>query len=125
MSAATLKRRPPHWPAFLSNLFDVVEQTMRKRGRGNDDARSDAQAIVIGIGFFLGGRQIYLPRCDALKSAMRNLEIARANNGRNKLALAQRFGLTPRTIEKIIAAQAQLGRARSQTSKLPNEVSPR
>ena len=109
------------WPQRLAEWVDVLAADAERRGAGIDEAIRSAQRAVLLIANHEGGRQVYLPRGEALRLALRDREIflrSSACGGRNKDALAREHGLSTRAIEVINARQYQLGIARRQ-GRLP------
>jgi Mor family transcriptional regulator len=72
--------------------------------------------VVAALAEYLGARPIYLPRGDALKTALLHQSIWHEWDGRSetKWALAKRHKMSVRSIERIIAEQAALHRDRFQ-----------
>lgn len=93
------------WPTVLAEYIDVLRAVFLKRGRSADDALEDAQHAVLALGQYCGGRQSYLPTGERLMTAIRDRRLYLEYNGRNKAALAQRYGLTERRVEQIAAEQ--------------------
>lgn len=101
---------PPtdRWPSTLAELVDVLRALFIKRGRSAGDATVEAQHAALAIGEYLGGRQIYLPCGESLKTALRDRGIYIEYNGRNKAELARRHGITERRVEQIAAEQRSI-----------------
>lgn len=105
------------WPQTLAESVDVLFADNLRRGMADDAAIADAQRAVLVLANHIGGRSVYWPRGDALRTALRDREIfLRANRcgGKNKDQLAAEYGLVVRTIERIIAEQYRLGIKRRQ-----------
>lgn len=97
------------WPRTLSDMVDVLADHMTDRkGLAEDLAMREAQDVIMVIAHYLGGRQIYLPRTDRLRLALRDAVIYRCFDGANHRELAERHGLTPARIYSIIAGQRKL-----------------
>ena len=89
------------WPPLLNELVDVLESYFR-RTRCSTDSRSDAEAIIAVIAEHFGGRQIYLPRGDRLRRALRNVRIRAEFDGRNVPDLARRYHMSEMQIRAIL-----------------------
>lgn len=99
------------WPSTLRDMMDVIMAHFSRQGLDEQKAQREAEAIVVNLAHYFGGRQIYLPQGNSLKRAIRNMDIARCANGRNTAELAAEFNCTERTIQMIVAEQARLRRS--------------
>lgn len=93
------------WPSTLAEFIDVTRAVLHRRGRDDAQALEDAQQVVLALGTYLGGRQIYLPTGERLKTALRDRRIFLEYCGRNKAMLARRYDITERRVEQIAAEQ--------------------
>ncbi|HCN7970909.1 TPA: positive regulator of late transcription [Escherichia coli] len=100
------------WPRALVELVDALETELKRQGV--DDARSIARKQVMSLSWFLGGRQYYIPRGDALLAALRDDLIYCQFNGRNIEELRREHRLSQPQIYKIIARQRKLHSRRHQ-----------
>jgi Mor family transcriptional regulator len=89
-------------------MIDVLTVHYRKHGRAEDEALTEAQQVVALIAQDQGGRPIYLPRGDRLRQALVARQIYHLHNGRNTEQLADRFGMTVRSVQRIYAEQRAL-----------------
>ena len=110
---ATSPCTAPSWPSLLATLVCVIEALFKRRGRTPDLASIEARAVVMALSEYLGGRMIYLPRGDRLKTALRDVHIA-AQLGNEKTAadLALDHKLTASQVYRIARKQRAIGRAR-------------
>lgn len=116
-TAAVEEGLPSRWPRVLAQLADVVE--LQLRGAIPDDVErlTAATRIVVGIAQYQGGRSVYLPRGDALKTALRDREIYHlSTKGWPIPRLMQRYGLTERRLYAVIQEQTRLEIDRLQPS---------
>lgn len=98
------------WGANLSELVDVLTAYYKRTGKAPSEAFKDASVIAILLAKHLGGKPFYLPMGKRLQAALRDEEIYRANNGRNAHELAERYGMSLRMVQLIIARQHDLQR---------------
>lgn len=73
-----------------------------------------AARLVTAQAHYFGGMQLYLPRNDRLKKALRDIDIWQQFNGSNHRQLARQYGLTEITIYQIVAEQRLAEKARRQ-----------
>ena len=102
------------WGTLLSEVIDVLSAHNRRTGMDESAALKHALTAALELARHFGGRPFYLPVGKHIKDALRNEEICRLNNGRNGRELAERFGLTLRSIQIIIAAQRDINRKKRQ-----------
>lgn len=110
------------WAGTLAEYFEVLMTTLRKRGRSADDALGDAAECVIALGQYCGGRQRYLPKGDRLREAVRDRMIWLEWRGNNRDALADKYQLSTRRIEQIVAEQRAIHVRRIQPQLFSNET---
>lgn len=96
------------WPAALAEMVDVLANEFERDGEDREAATLRAQRVVLVLAEYQGGRPCYLPRGDRLRQALRDRLIYRLHSGDNGEALADRFGLTLRHIQRIYAEQRAL-----------------
>lgn len=109
------------WPANLAALVDVLHATLRGRGHDDDAALEDAQHCAIAIAEYQGGRNYYLPTGERLSNFVRDRAIYLACNGRNKPAIALRYGCTERRVEQIVAEQRAIHLRKIQPQLFDNQ----
>lgn len=102
------------WARTLAYMVDVLCATFQRAQLDEDSALDLAQRGVIALAESQGGRPIYLPRGEALRNAVRDRLIYRLANRNNIEALAQRFDVSVRRIEQIVAEQHALHLSRVQ-----------
>jgi len=104
------------WPQTLADLLDVTRAALLDAGIEADQADGLSRKITAAQAHYLGGQPLYLPRGDALRTALKHAAIYRAWDGRRetKYSLARESGMTPRQIERIIVEQSRLHRDRFQ-----------
>jgi len=100
--------RAARWPEGLVNLLKVQEAAFRRSGLSADAAFTLAKAGIVEMARYYGGRQWYLPRGDDLHTALRDAEIYRRANRDTMDALADEYGLTPRSVSRIVRRQRRL-----------------
>lgn len=108
---------PRAWPQTLADLVDVFTDHLHRKpltdAKTEDTARRAAQELIVVLANYFGGRQVYLPRDEKLRLALRDNQIWRDFNGTNIGALEKRWKLTRQQIYNIIAKQRALHKNRS------------
>ena len=108
------------WPQLLAELVDVLVALNKRKGMDDDKAVLEAQDAVLAIADHHGGRQFYLPKGEPLRQALTARTIYVLNRGNNKAQLAERFGVSERRVEQIIAEQSRI-QVRRRQGQLFNE----
>ena len=103
-----------HWAGTLSEIIDVLSAHNKRTGMNESEALKAALKTTLVLSKHFGGIPFYLPRGKRIQDALRHEEIYRQHNGSNGRELAERFGLTLRAIQKIVAAQAEINRKKRQ-----------
>lgn len=104
---------PRVWPQTLADLVDVLTDHLeRRKGTSLERARRDAQELIVVLANYFGGRQVYLPRDEKLRLALRDNQIWYDFDGRNIDVLGHRFRLTRQQVYTIIARQRSLHKKR-------------
>ncbi len=107
------------WPSLLAELVDVLAEHYETRGGMDaEKAMESAQDVIVVIAHHMGGRNIYLPRDDRLKRAIRDAMIYRVFDGSNHRDLSRKTGLTTAQIYNIISKERTLRQDQYQL-KLP------
>ena len=96
------------WPQTLAEMIDVLVDASRRAGMQDDAAWEYAERSVLAIASYIGGRSLYLPRGDRVTEAIRDRRIWAEFRGDNTLDLAQRYNLTERHVQRILAEQRDL-----------------
>lgn len=109
------------WPTTLAEMVDVLVMTFARAGVERDAALSQAQQAVVAIGQYLGGRSIYLPRGDQLVTAVRDRRIWIEWRGNNMQELMDRYGLTERHLQRVLAEQRAIHVRRIQPGLFKDE----
>lgn len=99
-------------PAMLQSLVALVDKELERLGMPNKDRA--ARAIVIAMSTYFRGMQLYIPRDEKLRIALRDIRIYQECNGRNHDALAVKYGLTTIQIYAIVRQQKAADRKRRQ-----------
>jgi Mor family transcriptional regulator len=109
---------PNLWPRTLANFLAVSERQIKtsRPELSEDSVRKLARELIASLAHYLGGRQIYFPRDDRLRRALRDHRIYQDFQGHNHDELADRHGLTVIQIYNIVAQQKKLHMARVQPS---------
>lgn len=102
------------WPATLAQMVEVTCAALERSGMDEKGAESLSRVVVLAQAHYIGGRSLYLPRGKVLEAALRDLEIYRASRRGNTEALARKYGLTDRAVQKIVRKQTLLRRDRLQ-----------
>lgn len=103
------------WPTLLAELVDVVDDHFQDWAKMEpEEALEWSQNVIVVIAHYLGGRNVYLPRDDKLKRAIRDAMIFRLFDGCNQRELSRKTGLTTAQIYNIISKQRSLRKDRDQ-----------
>lgn len=102
------------WPQELVNAIEVLEAAYHRAGYPDEAAFTLARVGMVALADYRGGRQWYLPRGDALATALRDAEIYRRARRDNIGALADEYGLTERHVWRIVRQQYALHRRKIQ-----------
>ena len=115
LMAANLDDVPKdRWPRDLVRAIEVMEAAFMQAGHTEAAAFELARTGVVALANYGGGRQWYLPRGDALTTALRDADIYRRSRRGNIATLAVEFGLTERHVWRIIRQQYALHRLKVQ-----------
>lgn len=98
---------PQHrWPALLREMVEVLcAYNERALHWSPKQAADDAVERVVVLAEYLGGRFVYLPRGDVLRSAAREAVIYRLSIHMSTGELARAFGLSEVHVYRLIAQQ--------------------
>jgi len=66
-----------NWPPLLVNMVAVIEARFKRKGMSDDAAFAEAVEIVMLLANYFGGRNVYLPKGELLRTAMRDLKLWR------------------------------------------------
>lgn len=99
----TAMERGIKWPEDLVKLLELFESLFKREGI--QDARKLAQLAAIEFSWYCGGRQIYIPSGDHLKTAIKHNEIYLRKPREKASDLAEEFGVTERQIYRIVKEQ--------------------
>lgn len=122
LMAADLDDLPKErWPRELVRAIEVVESAYIELGYAEDVAFELARAGMVALAEFGGGRQWYLPRGDALQTALRDAHIYRRARRGNIPALAAEFRLTERHLYRILRQQYHMHRNKAQLQLFEGE----
>ncbi len=105
------------WPQTLSDLVAVLADQLKNQTNFKDNpdqAEKVAQGLVMAMATYYGGRVFYLPKGDALKAGLRDLNIWKDYNGHNIAELLKKYDLSFVRIYKIISEQRALEKKRTQ-----------
>nr|WP_086940762.1 Mor transcription activator family protein [Thaumasiovibrio occultus] len=100
------------WPSTLQSLVELLVADLERENVAN--ARGLAAKLTSSLAVYFGGRDIYIPKGDVLKTSLRNIQIWRDFTGRNIEQLAAQHNLTERQITAIIKEQRKLELQRRQ-----------
>lgn len=112
------------WPKELVRGLEVIEGVFKLGGMADEEAFHFAAAAMLALADYNGGRDWYLPRGDALKTALRDAKIYRMAHANNIFTLADEHGITPRHIWRIIHQQRALHIRKIQLPLFPDAASP-
>ena len=104
------------WPEILVQLLDNAARTITQYGVDPEKAEQLAMEVVRGQAMLFGGMQIYLPKGDDLKRALRDREIYRQAGRIDVAILARQYNLSMKQIWEIQRTQRELHIQRIQTT---------
>lgn len=96
------------WAKTLVEYVQVLERLYVRQGKTEAEAFRLASESVLELAEYRGGRVEYLPRGDAIRTALKHAEIYRRCNGRNQQALADEFGMNIIQVYRIYRQQRAL-----------------
>lgn len=102
------------WPKNLADLLDVMCSELVRQGFEKEKAVVTAAKLAGVIGFYMGGRAMYIPQGQPLQAALREYLVYAKFNGRNIDELCREFKLSETTVYKIIREQIALSQRRRQ-----------
>jgi Mor family transcriptional regulator len=82
------------WAPLLVDMLRVLEALNKRCGLPDPAAFAAAQANVLALAEYFGGRMVYLPKGDRLRIALRDAEMWRAFTGKNVPTLAQEYDIS-------------------------------
>jgi Mor family transcriptional regulator len=110
------------WAPLLVDMVRVVEADIARRSgqAATPAAFAESRHIVLALAEYFGGRQVYLPKGDRLKTALRDAEIWRKFTGRNTRELADEHGLSEFHMYAILKRQRALHARKLQGRLFPD-----
>lgn len=99
------------WPSVLMELMGVIQNRLTQRGIDMPELPLE---VVLDIGEYMGGSQVYLPKGDRLRQHVRDMQIWNEFNGRNIKTLARKHHVTDKTIYEICARMRKIEQAKRQ-----------
>lgn len=102
------------WAGTLAEYVRVLEALFIRRGMAAEEALKLAMDATLELGQYHGGQVIYLPRGDALRTALQHAEIFRRSRRGNIEGLAREYGLSVPQIYRVVRQQLALHRGRVQ-----------
>lgn len=102
---------PSHrWPRQLANMIDVSAALFRRRGRTDQDAVTEATEQILALALYFGGRPLYFPNGATLETAMMHARIFHEHTGNNTEALADKYDMTLRNVQRVLKQQTKYRR---------------
>jgi Mor family transcriptional regulator len=109
------------WSRSLVDGIRVLEALFKRRGMEAEQAGRLAMDAVLELGEYHGGRVIYWPRGDALRTALRHAEIYRRAKAGNIEQLAIEYQLSVPQVYRVLRQQHALHMAKIQGNLFPSE----
>lgn len=105
------------WPRDLSALVDIYSAALLRLGYGEIEARKISHTLLAEQSMYCGGRYFYLPKGDALKKAIRDIDLHRDNSERGIQPddLARKYKISLTHVYRIMKEQQAYYRKRIQT----------
>lgn len=104
------------WPPLLAELVSVTEAALQKSGVPANDAADLAITAVLAVGDFVGGKLVYIPRGDRLRTALKHAKAWRMWKGNNISEIASFLDVSEVRAYAVISEQRSLHRQKIQGS---------
>ncbi len=104
------------WPRDLSALVDIYGAALKRLGYTGKEACKISHTLLAEQSVYCGGRYFYLPKLDALKKAIRDVELHRdwCDRGMQPDDLAKKYNISTTHVYRIIKEQQAYYRRKSQ-----------
>ncbi|WP_299197941.1 Mor transcription activator family protein [uncultured Amphritea sp.] len=104
------------WPRDLSALVDIYSAALERLGYNGTEAQKISHTLLAEQSVYCGGRYFYLPKLDALKKAIRDVELHRdwSERGVQPDELADKYKISATHVYRIIKEQQAYYRKRIQ-----------
>lgn len=112
-----------HWPQELALVVRVMETAFTKAGVPVDRATELAIAGALALGEYRGGRMLYLPRGERLRTALKHAQAWRMWRGNNIDEVMAFLGVTQIRAYAIIDEQRALHRSKLQRDMFKGDES--
>ena len=106
------------WPPLLAELVSVMESAFTRDGMPAQAATDQAIAAALAVGEYLGGKLVYIPRGDRLRTALRHAKAWRLWRGDNIEEIMTFLDVCQVRAYKVLSEQRELHRGKSQ-GRLP------
>ncbi len=95
------------WPKDLVALLAIYGAALKRQGLDEDLSRKISHALLAEQANYCGGRYFYLPRLDALKRAIRDVELYKDHVHKQMLPdeLSTKYNLTVPHVYRVIKEQ--------------------
>lgn len=98
------------WPDLLFSTRETLRALFTSKGIANPDDLADA--AVLELTETIGGLQVYFPRGQSIKRAIRNQAIYRQAGKVSATDLARKYGITSIQVYNIINQQTEAHRVK-------------
>lgn len=102
------------WPPLLAELVTVTEAALLKSGVPANNAADLAITAVLAVGDFVGGKLVYIPRGDRLRTALKHARAWRMWKGNNIGEIARFLDVSEVRAYAVISEQRTLHRQKIQ-----------
>jgi Mor family transcriptional regulator len=102
------------WPSMLTDMVGVLEAQLIRDGLPRERAGEVAAGLALALGEYLGGRQVYIPRGDRLRTALRHAKAWRMWKGDNIEDIMRLLGVSQTSAYRVLQEQRELHRERIQ-----------
>jgi Mor family transcriptional regulator len=95
------------WPRDLSALVDIYGAALKRLGYSESDANKISRTLLAEQSIYCGGRYFYLPKGDALKKAIRDVDLHRDWSERSMQPddLAKKYNISLTHVYRIMKEQ--------------------
>lgn len=112
-----------NWSSDISAIAYLLEEVLRKY---SDQPKLEAFVTTLKIADVVGGCQMYLPRAEGVKKALRSVLIRQEFNGENKDFLLKKYGISNRTFQEEIkfkrnSKQILIPKPKTEVGQIPSK----
>lgn len=96
------------WPELCEQMIATIDNAQQHK-------KLTGEELTLILTDMMGGKVLYFPRAESLKTFIRDQQIFKEFTGNNHKALSDKYDLTEPRIYQIIQEQRELRRSKEQT----------